>query len=203
LLPQVAESGWFKRENETVRSTQLSAVVYKQGTRASVYILHASAGRSVESDCRNGEWMATGAAARTGSIARRLRMACKYNALKREHIFEHGKVEQLYHLHASFSLFTLFPTFHVRKSPMSLTNMVLFRVAPNLYSLILLILPCYTVAQAGGLSFFLDISCLEPSTVLPKVSVDLSTCIVPISATSLVINVYPACPDGLSPSLIM
>jgi hypothetical protein len=82
--------------------------------------------------------------------------------------------------------------------------MILLRVVPRICSvLIVLLFPSHTIAQAGELSFFLDPDCYQPSTALPKASVELSTCLVPIGAYSLVIDVYPACPNGGTASMIM
>ena len=83
-------------------------------------------------------------------------------------------------------------------------NMISLPMVPSTcFLFIALLFPNHTIAQAGQLSFFFDVSCTKPSTALPRASLELSTCLVPIGAYGLVINVYPACPDGKSASMIM
>jgi hypothetical protein len=78
------------------------------------------------------------------------------------------------------------------------------RILSGVYSLlILLLLTSQTIAQAGKLALFYDPDCTEPSTVLPTVSLGLSTCMIPVGAYGLVIDSYPPCPNGGSASMIM
>jgi hypothetical protein len=78
------------------------------------------------------------------------------------------------------------------------------RTLSGFYSLfILLLLTSQTIAQDGKLALFYDASCSEPSTVLPTVSLGLSTCMIPVGAYGLVIDSYPPCSNGGSASMIM
>jgi hypothetical protein len=81
--------------------------------------------------------------------------------------------------------------------------MTLFSVVPIIcFFPIFLLLPAHTLAEAGELVLF-DASCNKASTVLSKVSLDLSTCMVPVGVYGLVIDIYPAFPNGRTANLIM
>jgi hypothetical protein len=82
--------------------------------------------------------------------------------------------------------------------------MTLFSVVPIIcFFPILLLLPAHTHAEAAELVLFFDASCTKASTVLLGVSLDLSTCMVPIGIYGLVIDRYLACPNGSTANLIM
>jgi hypothetical protein len=75
--------------------------------------------------------------------------------------------------------------------------MTLFSVVPiTCFFPVLLLLRAHTLAEAGELVLFLVASCTKASTVLLRVSLDLSTCMVPIGIYGLVIDRYIACPNA-------
>jgi len=82
--------------------------------------------------------------------------------------------------------------------------MTLFSVVPIIcFFPILLLLPAHTLAEAAELVLFFDASCTKASTVLLRVSLDLSTCMVPVGVYGLVIDRHLACPNGSTVNLIM
>jgi len=85
------------------------------------------------------------------------------------------------------------------------------RMNPNLlvlrsvsFALIILVglLPHRTLAQ-GKLALYLDFDCKTPSQLQPSVSLPLSTCLAPVGAVSVAIQLLPKCNNGATASLIM
>ena len=82
--------------------------------------------------------------------------------------------------------------------------MALLSVVPiTCFFPIFLLLRAHTLAEAGELVLFFDASCTKASTVLLRVSLDLSTCMVPVGVYGLVIDRYLACPNGSTANLII
>ena len=77
------------------------------------------------------------------------------------------------------------------------------RLLPNLYSLFILgLLPSQTIAQ-GKLALFSDWYCQTPTRVNPTTSLALSTCLIPIGADSIAIDLLPACDNGNKSQMVM
>lgn len=83
-----------------------------------------------------------------------------------------------------------------------LSTMTSFRVMRSIcFFFILTLLPYQTTAQ-GKLALYLDFDCKTPSELAPSVSLPLSTCLVPVGAVSIAIELLPSCGSGTA-SMIM